>query len=155
MGIQCENRNIFKFKKSWTNRNNSIKCEDLKSVEIPSALGVWFGGLMVGVMLNHKKYNKSWPNWDNSILFKELWFVDTTPPMGSGMCDCGERWVDGVGSGQITKNWINLDITYIIQFCLKIYGLWRYLYSHTILWSQSLVTEIINIIHISNCLTFW
>ena len=31
-----------------------------------------------------------------------------------------------VGSYQITKNWINLDIIEIIQFCLKIYDLWRH-----------------------------
>ena len=38
-------------------------------------------------------------------------------------------WVDGWfsgsmgGSGQITKNLINLDLIEIIQFCLKIYDL--------------------------------
>ena len=31
-----------------------------------------------------------------------------------------------VGSGQITNNLINLDIIEIIQFCLKIYDLWRH-----------------------------
>ena len=41
-------------------------------------------------------------------------------------------WVDGwfsgsmVGSGQITKNLINLDLIEIIQFCLKIYDLLRH-----------------------------
>ena len=41
-------------------------------------------------------------------------------------------WVVGwsvgqwVGSGQITKNLINLDLVEIIQFCLKIYDLWRH-----------------------------
>ena len=35
-------------------------------------------------------------------------------------------WVGSwVGSGQITKNQINLDLIDIIQFCLKIYNLWR------------------------------
>ena len=29
-------------------------------------------------------------------------------------------------SGQITKNLINLDLIEIIQFCLKIYDLWRH-----------------------------
>ena len=43
---------------------------------------------------------------------------------------CG--WMDGsvgqwVGSGQITKNLINLDLIKIIQFCLKIYDLLRHL----------------------------
>ena len=33
------------------------------------------------------------------------------------------QWVVSV---QITKNLINLDLTKIIQFCLKIYDLWRY-----------------------------
>ena len=37
------------------------------------------------------------------------------------------QWVNGVGSGQSTKNFtnylINLDIIEIIQFCLKIYDL--------------------------------
>ena len=42
-----------------------------------------------------------------------------------GMCvDWSVRqWV---GSGQITKNLINLDVIEIIQFCLKIYDLWRH-----------------------------
>ena len=37
-------------------------------------------------------------------------------------------WVSGSmdGSGQITNNLINLDIIEIIQFCLKIYDLWRH-----------------------------
>ena len=50
---------------------------------------------------------------------------------------CGDiptyGWVDGwmvgwldVGSCQITKNCINLDLIEIIQFCLKIYDLWRH-----------------------------
>ena len=39
-------------------------------------------------------------------------------------------WVDGwgqwVGSGQMTKNLITLDLIEVIQFCLKIYDLWRH-----------------------------
>ena len=40
-------------------------------------------------------------------------------------------WLGGsvgqwVGSGQITKNLINLDLIDIIQFCLKIYDLLRH-----------------------------
>ena len=41
-------------------------------------------------------------------------------------------WVDGLfsgsmgGSGQITNNLINLDLIEIIQFCLKIYDLYRH-----------------------------
>ena len=43
---------------------------------------------------------------------------------------CG--WMDGsvgqwVGSGQMTKNLINLNLIKIIQFCLKIYDLLRHL----------------------------
>ena len=37
-------------------------------------------------------------------------------------------WVSGsmVGSGQMTKNLINLDLIEMIQFCLKIYDLLRH-----------------------------
>ena len=67
------------------------------------------------------------------------------------MSVCMGGWVDeridGWGSYQITKNLINLDLIEIIQFCLKIYDLWRYLYSCPTLWSQSLAIEIMNIIH--------
>ena len=39
-----------------------------------------------------------------------------------GVCEGG--WVgQWVGSGQITKNVINLDLIEIIQFCFKIYDL--------------------------------
>ena len=41
-----------------------------------------------------------------------------TPPMGG--------WLGG--SGEITNYLINLDIIEIIQFCLKIYDLWRHLH---------------------------
>ena len=34
-----------------------------------------------------------------------------------------DKWV---GSGQMTKNSIDLDLVEIIQFCLKIYDLWRH-----------------------------
>ena len=41
---------------------------------------------------------------------------------------CVDVWLGGsvgqwVGSGQITKNLINVDLIKIIQFCLKIYHL--------------------------------
>ena len=60
------------------------------------------------------------------ILFEDLKSVETSPPMG-GCMDGG--WVGGwvgqwVGPGQIIKNWINLDLIEIIQFCLKIYVCW-------------------------------
>ena len=53
-------------------------------------------------------------NQDNSILFGWV---------------CG--WLGGsvgqwVGSGQMTNNWINLDLIKIIQFCLMIYDLLRH-----------------------------
>ena len=35
-----------------------------------------------------------------------------------------------MGSGQMTKNQINIDLIEIIQFCLKIYDLW----THPHLW---------------------
>ena len=38
----------------------------------------------------------------------------------------GESVGQWVGSGQITKNVINLDLIEIIQFCLKTYDLWRH-----------------------------
>ena len=39
-----------------------------------------------------------------------------------------DGWLSGLmgGSGQITKNLINLDLIEIIQFCLKIYDLLRH-----------------------------
>ena len=39
-----------------------------------------------------------------------------------------DGWFSGSmgGSGQITKNLINLDLIKIIQFCLKIYDLLRH-----------------------------
>ena len=39
-----------------------------------------------------------------------------------------------VGSGQITKNLINLDLIKIIQFCLKIYDLFRHLHLWVGVW---------------------
>ena len=46
---------------------------------------------------------------------------------------CG--WLGGsvgqwVGSDQMTKNLISLDLIEIIQFCLKIYDLWRHTPTH-------------------------
>ena len=41
------------------------------------------------------------------------------------MGGCG--WLGGwVGSGQMTEKLINLGLIEIIQFCLKIYDLWRH-----------------------------
>ena len=42
-----------------------------------------------------------------------------------------------VGSGKITNYQINLDLIRIIQFCLKIYVLWR----HPQLWVGGLLVE--------------
>ena len=39
-----------------------------------------------------------------------------------------------VGSGEITNYLINLDIIEIIQFCLKIYDLWRHLHLWVGVW---------------------
>ena len=43
--------------------------------------------------------------------------------MGGCLDGSLDQWV---GSGQITKNLINLDIIEIIQLCLKIYNLLRH-----------------------------
>ena len=46
---------------------------------------------------------------------------------------CG--WVgQSVGSGQMTKNLINLDLIEIIEFCLKIYDLWRHPHPWVSVW---------------------
>ena len=39
-----------------------------------------------------------------------------------------------VGSGQMTKNLINLELIEIIQFCLKIYDLLRHLHLWVGVW---------------------
>ena len=54
-------------------------------------------------------------------------------------------WLDGslgqwVGSGQITNYLINLDLIKIIQFCLKIYDLYRHLH----LWMGGWVVQWVN-----------
>ena len=49
---------------------------------------------------------------------------------------------------KLNKSWL----IKIIQFCLQIDDLWRYFQAHTTHWSQSLVIEIMNIIH---SLTVW
>ena len=79
-----------------------------------------------GYPQNHSKFNSTWTNQDISILFEDLKSVETSPPMGA----CIIWWVGGwvgwwVGSGQITKNLKIVDWIKIIQFCLKIYDLWR------------------------------
>ena len=47
-----------------------------------------------------------------------------------------DGWFSGSmgGSGQITKNLINLDLIEIIQFCLKIYDLLRHLHLWVGVW---------------------
>ena len=49
-----------------------------------------------------------------------------TPHLWVGVWVVG--WMDGsrVGSGQVTKNQIKVELIKIIQFCLKIYDLWRH-----------------------------
>ena len=51
-----------------------------------------------------------------------------TPPMG------GCVGVSMGRSGEITNYLINLDIIEIIQFCLKIYDLWRHLHLWVGVW---------------------
>ena len=71
---------------------------------------------------HQSKFNNTWTNQNISIPFEDLKSVETSPPMGG----CMVWWVGGwlgwwLGSGQITKNLINVDPIKIIQFCLKIY----------------------------------
>ena len=47
--------------------------------------------------------------------------IETPQPMGGSV----GQWM---GSGQMTKNLINLDLIEIIQLCLKIYDLLRHLH---------------------------
>ena len=56
-----------------------------------------------------------------------------------GMCVDGSvrQWV---GSGQITKNLINLDLIEMIQFCLKIYDLKRHPHPWVGVWVGVLVS---------------
>ena len=54
-----------------------------------------------------------------------------TPPMGGWLgVSVGQR----AGSGKITNYLINLDIIEIIQFCLKIYDLWRHFHLWVGVW---------------------
>ena len=39
-----------------------------------------------------------------------------------------------MGSGQMTKNLVNVDPIKIIQFCLKIYDLWRHSHPWVDVW---------------------
>ena len=58
-----------------------------------------------------------------------------------------DGWVDGLGPVKSQKNQINLDLIKIIQFCVKIYDLWRHFHAHTNHWIQSLGIEIMSLIH--------
>ena len=90
-------------------------------------VGEWMGGLVGRKMWNHKNFNKIWSNRDNSILFEDLWFVDTLPPLDRCMGGWLGGWVgQWVVSCQITKNRVNRHLIEIIEFCLKIYDLWRH-----------------------------
>ena len=60
----------------------------------------------------------------NLILFADLQSMETPCPRGG----CMSWWLDeGLGSCQITKNGINLDIMEMIQFYVKIFDMWRLL----------------------------
>ena len=77
---------------------------------------------------NQLTCNKTCMNWDISILFEDLKSVEISPPMNGCII-----WWMGELIGEVMsnhKNLINLDIIGIIQFCLKIYDLWR----HSQLW---------------------
>ena len=117
-------RNHLKFDNTSTYQDISIPFEDLKSVKNSPPMGgcvVWWVGWWVGSGKITKNFKKCWLNQDNSILFEDLWFVETLPPwMGVWVGGWVGQWVV---SGQMTNNWINLDLIDIIQFCLKIYDL--------------------------------
>ena len=51
--------------------------------------------------------------------------MEAPPPMVGWLGGWVVGWLGGVGSGQITKNQINLDLMEIFQFSLKIQHLWR------------------------------
>ena len=85
----------------------------------------WVGGWVYGWgQVKTLKILKFWLNQDNSILFKDLSFVETPPPMGGCVGgSMGGSVCQWVGLGQVTNNWVNLDLIEIIQFCLKIYDM--------------------------------
>ena len=75
---------------------------------------------------NHSKFNSTWTNWDISILFEDLKSAETSPTH-EWVYNLVGGWVGWwVGSGEITKNLKIVDWIKIIQFCLKIYDLWRH-----------------------------
>ena len=59
------------------------------------------------------------------------------------MCGWVVGWVSGSmgGSGEITNYLINLYIIEIIQFCLKIYDMWRHLHLWMGGWVDGWVNE--------------
>ena len=57
-----------------------------------------------------------------------------TPTHGCVCGSMGGSVAQWVGSGQMTKNLINLDLIKIIQFCLKIYDLLRHLHQWVGVW---------------------
>ena len=73
---------------------------------------------------NQLKCNKTWMNWDISILFEDLKSVEILSCMGRCIIWWMSELIGGVMSNH--KNVINLDVIRIIQFCLKIYDLWRH-----------------------------
>ena len=75
----------------------------------------------------HLRPFQMWPpQWDPPKYeppnphFQNLLFVQIPPPMGGCVVGSVGQWV---GSGQMTKYRISLDLIEIIQFCLKIYDL--------------------------------
>ena len=99
--------------------------------------------------------NKSWPNWDNSILLWTFMIRADTPTYGWVY-----GWADRWGSCQIMKNWINLDLIEIIQFCLKIYALWRlpphgWVYGLVGGWVESAICNLNGIFSMCVCMHVW
>ena len=62
-------------------------------------------------------------------------------------------WMGGLigrvmgGSGQIIRNWINLELINIIQFCLKIYDLWRHRHLWVGIWGIGALMGVVMSIH--------
>ena len=84
----------------------------------------WLGGC-VGQWMGSGQITKNWINLDWLRYFNFVWkFMICEYTLTHGWV---YEWLGGqLRSGQITKNGIDLDLIEIIQFCLKIYDLWRH-----------------------------
>ena len=124
-----------KFNKSWPNQDNSIFLEDLWFVETPPPMSWYVGGWVVQWVdgWGSTQITKSLINLDLIEIIHFCWkfmICRDTPTHGCVfvcVCVCVCRSVgQWLGSVQITNYRINLDVSEIIQFCLKIHDLWRH-----------------------------